>query len=190
MKGPEPRRDGIDDLLVQSPNRIPLERNDCLRRSLRQHELCQSFDGHSTTADAWKIYIEGNVVVQVPVKRTSNGGETRVIPPANETLINKPVELTLGQKSVDEVQATEVPDIDFAKPGSLEHPLILGVPIAIFVSPEGVRDTFDRVDNRAGKVICGIDLPLVTVPAMRNGPQGFNGTHTPCDGEGEYCTYR
>ncbi len=49
--GPESRRNGIDNLLVLGPDRIPFKRYNGLRRPLGQHELCQGLDSHSPAAN-------------------------------------------------------------------------------------------------------------------------------------------
>jgi hypothetical protein len=51
--GPMPWSDGVNNLLVDSPDRIPLERDGCLRWTLKQHELCQSFDSHAPSSNTY-----------------------------------------------------------------------------------------------------------------------------------------
>ncbi len=72
------------------------------------------------------------------------------------------MKLSLGQQSIDEIKATEVPDIDFANSESLDHPLVLWVAVTIFIGPKSVGDPFDRIHDRAGKVVSRVDFPLLT----------------------------
>ena len=85
---PEAWRDWVNDLLVQSPEGVPLQRDDVLRRSLGNHELTESLNGQSATTDS------------------AHGGEARVIPAPDKTLVDKPVKLALGQEGVNEVETT------------------------------------------------------------------------------------
>ena len=56
----------------------------------------------------------------------------------------------------------EIPDTDRTEVQSFYHPLILGVTIPVLVRPQGMSDTLDRVNNRAGEIICRINLPFFT----------------------------
>jgi hypothetical protein len=60
------------------------------------------------------------------------------------------------------ISIPEVPDVDLTKSKRINHPLILRVAIAVFVGPQSVGHAFDGIDDWAGKVICWVDLPLVT----------------------------
>ena len=60
----------------------------------------------------------------------------------------------------------EVPDVDLAKAESLDHPLVLGVTIAVLVGTESVGNTLDRVHDGASKVVSRVYLPLVADRAM------------------------
>lgn len=55
-------------------------------RTLRKHELMQRFYGKTVTTDA------------------VHGGEVRVIPSTNKTIIDKPMKFTLGKEGVNKVQ--------------------------------------------------------------------------------------
>jgi len=61
-----------------------------------------------------------------------------------------------------EVNLPEIPDIDGTEVQSFNHPVILGVTIPVLVGPQGVSNTLDRVNDRAGEIISGIDSPLLT----------------------------
>lgn len=63
----------------------------------------------------------------------------------------------------------EVPDVHFADVEGIDHPLVLGVAVAVLVRTQSVSDTFVRVNNRAGKVVRRIHLPLVTVRQCSDG---------------------
>ena len=73
--------------------------------------------------------------------RTSDSGETRVIPSTDNTLVHEPVKFPLRQKGINEVEATKVPDEDRAQVQSFDHPVVLWVTVTVFVSSESVRDT-------------------------------------------------
>ena len=82
---PETGSNRVNDLLVQSPERVPLERDDCLRRTLGKHVLAECLHGEPATTD------------------TTHGGEPGVVPSADDAGVDEPMQLALGQKRVDEV---------------------------------------------------------------------------------------
>jgi hypothetical protein len=88
------RRNGVNDLLVESPDDCPVHVNDVLGGTLTNNELFQSFDGHSSSTN------------------TSHGGEARIIPACNKTLIHEPSQLALAENCLDEVQPGEVPNLN------------------------------------------------------------------------------
>jgi hypothetical protein len=56
----------------------------------------------------------------------------------------------------------EVPDVNTSEFKGLDHPLILGIPITVFVSPQGVRDALDGIDDWTCEIIRGVDFPFIT----------------------------
>ena len=60
----------------------------------------------------------------------------------------------------------EVPDVHGPEVESLDHPLVLGVTIAVLVGTESVGDTLDRVHDGASKVVSRVYLPLVADRAI------------------------
>ena len=83
---PKTGSDRINDLLVQRPKRIPLERHDSLRRSLNQHELPECL--YCQTAPA----------------NTAHSGKSGIIPATNSASVNEPVQLALRQQGINEIQ--------------------------------------------------------------------------------------
>ena len=75
-------------------------------------------------------------------------------------MIDEPMQLALGEESVDEVETAEVPDVHRAKIERLDHPLVLRVAIAVLVRTESVGDTLVGVDDGARKVIRRIYFPF------------------------------
>ena len=71
------------------------------------------------------------------------------------------MQLTLREKGVNEVEAAEVPDEDWADVERLDHPLVLRVAITVLIRTKGVGDTLERVDDWASEIVSGVDLPLV-----------------------------
>ena len=65
-------------------------------------------------------------------------------------------------RALENVRAPEVPNAHRAKPESLNHPVVLWVPIAILVCSESMCDALERVYNGAREVICWVDLPPIT----------------------------
>ena len=57
----------------------------------------------------------------------------------------------------------EVPDVDRTKVKSFYHPMVLGVTIPILVRSQGMSNTLNRVNDRAGEIIGRINLPLLAI---------------------------
>lgn len=66
-------------------------------------------------------------------ERTSDGGETWIVPPGDPTGIDEPVKFSFRQESVDKVQPTKVPDVDRTNAESFNHPVVLGISIPVLV---------------------------------------------------------
>ena len=67
----------------------------------------------------------------------------------------------------DKIDIPEIPDMNLAKAKCVNHPQILRVSITVFVSPESMGNTLERINNRAGKIVGRIDLPLSPVGEVR-----------------------
>ena len=63
----------------------------------------------------------------------------------------------------------EVPDIDRTKVKSFYHPMVLGVTIPILVRSQGMSNTLNRVNDRAGEIVSGIDLPFLAITCCELG---------------------
>ncbi len=72
---PVARRDGVDDLNVQSPYLVPFHEVRALAEPLPVHEISQSGNGKSTSHDA------------------ADGGKAWIVPAVYQTLIHKPLKL-------------------------------------------------------------------------------------------------
>jgi hypothetical protein len=116
-------------------------------------------------------------------KKTLNGRERRAVPTINTTSIDEPLQFSLGQHHVVEVQAAKVFDEHIAQTQNLENPiamindrnagrnnvlnaavglsvvalidipLVKRVAIVVFRGTHGMRDAFDRIDNGACKIV-------------------------------------
>ena len=84
--------------------------------------------------------------------------------------------LGLGKK---EGNLPEIPDIDRAEVQSFYHPIVLGVTIPVLVCPQSVGDTLNRVNDRAGKIVSGIDLPLLAITCCELGRVGRKRGNSP-----------
>lgn len=56
----------------------------------------------------------------------------------------------------------EVPDTYRTYTESLNHPEVLRVPVTVLICPESMCNTLEGVYDRARKVVCRIDLPLIS----------------------------
>lgn len=125
----------VDELFVDGPDLVPLHVNGALAEALRQDELAQTLHGHTAA------------------QYTLHGRESRVIPSLHVTLVHEPGELSLRQHGLDEVQAGELHQVHLAQSHGLLQPLELLVAVLVLRGSHGVRDSFDRVDDGAGKVV-------------------------------------
>jgi hypothetical protein len=82
-------------------------------------------------------------------------------------LVNEPLEFSLGQKSIDKVDSAEIPDSGLAQVQSIQHPIVLGVAITVFVGSKSVCNTLDAVYDWASEIIGRIHLVLVTSVVVR-----------------------
>jgi hypothetical protein len=53
--------------------------------------------------------------------------------------------------------------MNVAKSECVNHPLVLRVPITVFVSPESMGNTLYRINGRAREIVGRVNLPLVPV---------------------------
>ena len=136
--------DGVDDLLVHGPDDGPVKVDDILGGALGQNELFQSLDGHSAPANS------------------TNSREAGVIPATDNSLIYKPGQLPLTEKGLDEVEPGEIPDMDLPQVQSIQEPPVLWVAVTVLDSSERMCHALELIDQRAGEVVCRVDLVLVS----------------------------
>jgi hypothetical protein len=55
----------------------------------------------------------------------------------------------------------EIPYVTGSETKRFLEPIVLGIPVAVFVGTKGMCDTFNRVEDWTSEVVCGIHLPLV-----------------------------
>lgn len=120
-------------------------RHNSLTRPLRQHELLQRLNRHTSPSDP------------------PNSRESRVVPSTYVALVDEPMQLAFREQGVDEVETTEVPDVYWSDAESGDHPVVLWIAVAVFVRTECMGDTFDGVHNGTGEIIRRIYLPFVAV---------------------------
>lgn len=134
-------RDGVDVFLVRGPEERPVEVDDVARGALLEDVLAQGGDGHASAADP------------------ADGGEARVVPAPDEAGFDELGEFALREQRADEVHAGEIPDVDFAELEDVLEPFVLGIPVAVLIGPESVRDAFEGVEDGHAEVVGGVDLP-------------------------------
>ena len=106
LESGEARRDGVDNFLVDIPDRIPFEIRDRLRRTLKEHILRESVDRHSSSSNT---YFAPSVLCGDGGGGrglTSDGGESRIVPSSYMTFFDKPFELPLRQERVYKVHSS------------------------------------------------------------------------------------
>lgn len=132
----------LDVLLVGGPERVPVEVDNVLGRTLLQDELLEGRDDGTAAAD------------------TTHGGHARVVPAPDVASVNDLGELTLGQDCADKVQTSEAPVVNLAELELLDEPLVLGIAIVVLGGTQSVCDALDRVDDGAAEVVGRVHLPL------------------------------
>lgn len=123
-------------------------RHNSLTGPLRQHELLQRLNRHTSPSDP------------------PNGRESRVVPSTYVALVDEPMQLAFREQGVDEVETTEVPDVYGSDAESGDHPVVLWVTVAVFICTERVGDTFDGVDNGTCEIVRRINLPFVAATVV------------------------
>ena len=84
-------------------------------------------------------------------------------PVRDYSLFDKPPQLSLGQNSVLEVEATVFVHVGLPDAQSLAEPRVLRVSVMVLCSPQGMGHALQAVHDGTGKVIDGID------PVWRDG---------------------
>lgn len=98
--------------------------------------------------------------MNVPVTRILGNSadlEPWNIPSIHKAFVDKPRELSLGEHSVVEVQPAILPYIGFPYAQSLNNPVELFISVMVFSCSQCMCDTFNTINNGAGKVVCGIN---------------------------------
>ena len=62
----------------------------------------------------------------------------------------------------------EVPDVYRSDVESLDHPVVLRVAVTVLVCPKRMSDSLERVHDRAGEIVSGVNLPLRTAENGQN----------------------
>lgn len=100
--------------------------------------------------------------IRLKEKLTSNGREPGVIPTFDNIILDKILQLSLTQNSVNEVDPAEIKDLNIGETKSLKEPLVLFVTGPVLVGSESVGDAVEMVDDRTSEVVHGISLVLGT----------------------------
>ena len=98
---------------------------------------------------------------------TLNSREPRIIPTSDNFLFHKPLEFPLTQDCLDEIQATEANDLDRSHPQRFQHPCILCIAVFVFDRTQRMSDTFQGIDDRAGKIVDGVHFVHCAGTRMR-----------------------
>ena len=75
----------VQNLLVNSPNFVPLHVDSVSRWTLFQHECFESLSCHTSAHDAL------------------NGWESRIVPPIDMVVLNEPLQFTLGKACAQKI---------------------------------------------------------------------------------------
>jgi len=92
-----PRRDGIDHLLVERPDLVPLHVDHRPRGALSDDELLQALHGHAPPEDA------------------ADRREAWIVPTIHQTLLHEPRQFALRQHSVVHVEARVLIHMQFTQ---------------------------------------------------------------------------
>mmetsp|Transcript_9933 Transcript_9933/g.18756 ORF Transcript_9933/g.18756 Transcript_9933/m.18756 type:complete len:299 (+) Transcript_9933:572-1468(+) len=144
----------IYDLLVHGPQLVPLLERNVPTRSLLKDEISKCLDSQASS------------------QQTLHGGEPWIGPAADLPGVHKPLELSLTHHSIHQIQPREFPDVHVGKLGlalllQLENPLELSVPVVVLGCSQSVRDSLKAVNERARKVVGGVDLVGGSCPVVR-----------------------
>mmetsp|Transcript_3780 Transcript_3780/g.10537 ORF Transcript_3780/g.10537 Transcript_3780/m.10537 type:complete len:363 (-) Transcript_3780:291-1379(-) len=138
--GGVPRHDGVDLLLVDRPDLVPLHEVRGLRHALRHDELKQALDGHAAPQHAL------------------HGREPRVVPALHVTVVDEPGQLALGQDGVGELRLGELHELHLARLRGLQHPSVHLVAVLVLDGAERMGHSLDGVHARAGEVVGRVGL--------------------------------
>ncbi|GIX63884.1 uncharacterized protein BcabD6B2_33190 [Babesia caballi] len=144
----EPRHDRVNDLLVLRPELVPLHEVYRLGGTLLQDKLQQRLQRQPLPHDS-------------PHRRHPG-----VVPPRDDAVVHKPLQLALGQHGLDEVEPAELVYLHRPKAALFDEPVVLRYPGRVLVRAQRVRDALDRVHDGTGKVVGGERLVLVALPVV------------------------
>ncbi|CAH0015208.1 unnamed protein product [Clonostachys rhizophaga] len=141
IHGIEAWYNGVEHLLVESPDRGPVHCDDVTAGALLKHKLAEGGNSQTSSDD------------------TTDSRHTRVIPPRNLAAIDNLGQLTLGKEGLDEVDTGKLPQVHSSDIQSVEEPVILLVSVSVLGSTQGMGHALKTVYDGAGEVVCGVDVP-------------------------------
>eukprot|EP00964_Phaeocystis_antarctica_P067193 scaffold40659_cov71-Phaeocystis_antarctica.AAC.6 len=174
-----PRREGLDLLAEARVLGVQRQLGHEGRGRARQLER------HEAVGEQRRVPVGGrvdDVLVEVPqlvplheaghrhaaLQDAAHRREARVVPAVGLALVDDPLQLALGEERAHEVDAREAPQVDGPQPQRLDEPLVLRVAVRVLPVAQRVRHALDRVDDRAGQVVRGVDLVLVLGLVVRD----------------------
>jgi len=99
--------------------------------------------------------------------QTAQGGHTGIIPAIHIALLHQCSQVTLGQHGVVDAQTGELDLAGNVGHGDVFHnPVVQGSVVFKFQGAQGMGDAFQSVLDGMGKVIHGVDAPLVALTVM------------------------
>ncbi|KAH3670728.1 hypothetical protein OGAPHI_001243 [Ogataea philodendri] len=140
----------INHLLVGRPNDVPVQVDNVLGWTLRDHKVPQSLNTHTSSSN------------------TSDSWESWVVPVRNVLLVNKPLQLSLGKQGSDKVDSGKIPNVHLSQVQSLQNPLVLDVSVSVLDSSQCVSDSLYSINNRNTEVVSRVHLPLGTSTVVRS----------------------
>ncbi|VUC27632.1 unnamed protein product [Clonostachys rosea] len=141
IHGIESWYNGVEHLLVESPDSGPVHCDDIAAGALLKHKLAEGSNSQTSSDD------------------TTDSRHTRVIPPSDLATVDDLGQLTLGKEGLDEVDTGELPQVYPSDVESVEEPVVLLVSVGVLGGTEGMGHALETINNWAGEVICGIDVP-------------------------------
>ena len=151
------RHHGVQHLLVEGPDLIPLHVVDGPAGALRDDELLERLHGEAAPHDA------------------AHCRHARVVPAVHGARVHQPGQLPLGHERVGEVEPRVGVDVRLADPQRVNEPVELLVAVHVLGGPQCVRDSLHAVHDGTREVVGGIDLVLVAGGGVRLGLAAVDG---------------
>ena len=102
-----------------------------------------------------------------PAAQTAEGGHPGIVPAGDPAFLHQLAELPLGQHRVVNAQSCKLNLPGMAgNTYMLHHPVVKGTVVLKFQGAQAVGDTLQSILNGVGKVVHGVDAPLVSLAVV------------------------